>query len=313
MGRTVHMNGRVYDPYTAKFLSADPHVTDPTNGQNYNRYSYVVNNPTNLTDPTGFDINWRWLQITMGWGSSAEAADRKENATANAASASGQRTNSSGTNSNSSKNSGLSVSGSDSGPSCTEGSSADMCATQTNNIVQDRVPTVVVKPDGYVRARHSTFGVSPGDREVFKMFMAGPVNGIPFERPLVWGYRGLQTLRAARAAREVPRVFWSGGEAAKNAAEAWAKANGATTLEMTTKGQELIALTKDMEWAEARPLWVNASKEFAEGAKGEINVFHNANGVSLQSVWREVEYPLLKDSIINYHVVWPNIGSVRVP
>ncbi|NVD69567.1 hypothetical protein HUX88_03220 [Duganella sp. BJB1802] len=51
----VHMNGRVYDPYLAKFLSADPRVTDPSNGQSFNRYSYVQNNPTNLTDPTGFD------------------------------------------------------------------------------------------------------------------------------------------------------------------------------------------------------------------------------------------------------------------
>lgn|GEM_PF-3646619 len=51
----VHLNGRIYDPYVGKFLSADPHVTDPVNGQNYNRYSYVLNNPTNLTDPTGFD------------------------------------------------------------------------------------------------------------------------------------------------------------------------------------------------------------------------------------------------------------------
>jgi RHS repeat-associated protein len=51
----VHLNGRIYDPFVARFISADPHVTDLTNGQNYNRYSYVLNNPTNLTDPTGFD------------------------------------------------------------------------------------------------------------------------------------------------------------------------------------------------------------------------------------------------------------------
>ncbi len=50
----VHMNGRVYDPLTGRFLSADPFVQDPVNGQSYNRYSYVLNNPTNLTDPTGF-------------------------------------------------------------------------------------------------------------------------------------------------------------------------------------------------------------------------------------------------------------------
>jgi RHS repeat-associated protein len=50
----VHMNGRVYDPFTAKFLSADPHVQHPDDGQSYNRYSYVLNNPTNRSDPTGF-------------------------------------------------------------------------------------------------------------------------------------------------------------------------------------------------------------------------------------------------------------------
>jgi RHS repeat-associated protein len=50
----VHMNGRVYDPLLGKFVSADPILQDPMNGQSYNRFAYVLNNPTNLTDPTGF-------------------------------------------------------------------------------------------------------------------------------------------------------------------------------------------------------------------------------------------------------------------
>lgn len=50
----VHMNGRVYDPLVARFVSADPILQDPMNGQSYNRFAYVFNNPTNLTDPTGF-------------------------------------------------------------------------------------------------------------------------------------------------------------------------------------------------------------------------------------------------------------------
>jgi RHS repeat-associated protein len=50
----VHMNGRIYEPFVGRFMSGDPLIQDPVNGQNYNRYSYVLNNPTNLTDPTGF-------------------------------------------------------------------------------------------------------------------------------------------------------------------------------------------------------------------------------------------------------------------
>jgi RHS repeat-associated protein len=50
-----HMNGRVQDAILGRFLSPDPHITDPTNAQNYNRYSYANNNPVSNTDPTGFD------------------------------------------------------------------------------------------------------------------------------------------------------------------------------------------------------------------------------------------------------------------
>ncbi len=50
----VHMNGRVYDPLVARFISADPYISNIVNGQELNRFSYVLNNPTNLTDPTGF-------------------------------------------------------------------------------------------------------------------------------------------------------------------------------------------------------------------------------------------------------------------
>ena len=52
----VHMNGRVYDPFIARFMSVDPLIQDPVDGQNYNRYSYVLNNPTNNMDPTGFEF-----------------------------------------------------------------------------------------------------------------------------------------------------------------------------------------------------------------------------------------------------------------
>jgi RHS repeat-associated protein len=50
----VHLNGRIYDPLLARMMSADPMVPDPLNGQAWNRYSYVVNNPLAFTDPSGY-------------------------------------------------------------------------------------------------------------------------------------------------------------------------------------------------------------------------------------------------------------------
>jgi RHS repeat-associated protein len=46
----THMNGRVYDPVLASFLSPDLLVSAPNFSQSYNRYSYVWNNPLGMTD-----------------------------------------------------------------------------------------------------------------------------------------------------------------------------------------------------------------------------------------------------------------------
>ncbi len=50
----IHMNGRVYDPEIGRFVSADPFIQTPWNLQSYNRYSYVLNNPLSMTDPSGY-------------------------------------------------------------------------------------------------------------------------------------------------------------------------------------------------------------------------------------------------------------------
>ena len=51
----IHMNGRVFDPRLGRFISADPYVTLPFDGQGLNRYAYALNNPLAFTDPSGFD------------------------------------------------------------------------------------------------------------------------------------------------------------------------------------------------------------------------------------------------------------------
>jgi RHS repeat-associated protein len=50
----IHMNGRLFDPLIGRFLQGDPMIQAPEELQNYNRYSYCLNNPLNCTDPTGY-------------------------------------------------------------------------------------------------------------------------------------------------------------------------------------------------------------------------------------------------------------------
>jgi len=50
----IHMGGRLYDPRTARFMSADIVVQAPAFSQSYNRYSYTLNNPLSFTDPSGY-------------------------------------------------------------------------------------------------------------------------------------------------------------------------------------------------------------------------------------------------------------------
>ena len=49
----INMNARLYDPLLGRFLSPDPYVQAPDFTQNFNRYSYALNNPLRYTDVTG--------------------------------------------------------------------------------------------------------------------------------------------------------------------------------------------------------------------------------------------------------------------
>lgn len=53
----INMNARLYDPALGRFLSPDSYVQSPDNSQNFNRYSYCLNNPLRYSDPTGL-LTW---------------------------------------------------------------------------------------------------------------------------------------------------------------------------------------------------------------------------------------------------------------
>ena len=105
------------------------------------------------------------------------------------------------------------------------------------------------------------------------------------------------------AAKGGGRVFWSGGDVAKNAAMDFAKSNGMKTLEMTTGGRIMNSVSPYLPRSISSPIWDGLSRNFGRGASENINVFQNAAGVSLKSTWRRIEYPILQNNNIFYHIV----------
>jgi len=61
----INMNGRMYDPILGRFLSPDNYVQAPDNTQNFNRYSYCLNNPMRYTDPSG-EVIWLLPALISG-------------------------------------------------------------------------------------------------------------------------------------------------------------------------------------------------------------------------------------------------------
>jgi len=49
----INMRGRLYDPRLGRMLQPDPIIGEPFNSQDWNLYSYALNSPMRITDPTG--------------------------------------------------------------------------------------------------------------------------------------------------------------------------------------------------------------------------------------------------------------------
>jgi RHS repeat-associated protein len=62
---TVNMRGRIYSPQLGRFLSPDAIVQTKLFSQALNPYSYVLNNPLKMTDPSGFAGELLWDFIAM--------------------------------------------------------------------------------------------------------------------------------------------------------------------------------------------------------------------------------------------------------
>jgi RHS repeat-associated protein len=130
------------------------------------------------------------------------------------------------------------------------------------------------------------------------------------------GIAGLARSSIRSVAVERTAVFWAGGRAAENAARTFARANNGIVIGDTAAGRALAQSTANVPWSQARPQWLSLSEDFARSASGEVNVFQNARGVAVDSMWRN-EYQILMQNPnvtgINFSVVMPDGSVVPVP
>lgn len=54
----INMNGRVYDPTIARFLTPDPNLVDNMSPLGFNRFIYCIHNPLMHTDPSGYFLDF---------------------------------------------------------------------------------------------------------------------------------------------------------------------------------------------------------------------------------------------------------------
>jgi RHS repeat-associated protein len=103
----------------------------------------------------------------------------------------------------------------------------------------------------------------------------------------------------AKSLNGAGRVFWAGGEKARQAAAAFAKSIKGTTIGETRAGQNLANLIqqKNIPWdgaGGAREMWARLSAVYARGASSPA-YFIPGSRISPQSIWFTVEKPILEN------------------
>jgi hypothetical protein len=190
------MNGRVYDPLVARFLSADPIIQEPEHSQSYNRYTYVWNNPTNLTDPTGFFAN--------GTGANRATPPEGDRHTTSITSCATDPSDVSCNDKTNERN----CKGTDGSGGCGTSSAGQVApaqggASQADDKYEDFYTQDPVFPNEITFRRHKIKPMRDFGAEEVALMLEISANGIPFERPLVWGYRGYKLWRAGRIVERI--------------------------------------------------------------------------------------------------------------
>lgn len=309
----VHMNARLYDPILGRHTSADPTVPDASNLQSLNRYTYVLNNALVFTDPTGLAPNGNWgaseysYRDDINTGSDLVVETKKDPyASFSAAGVIAYRARTTISDSGNTPSGGTGL-----GVAAKNGTSEQQllnrardawagggCTSPTISCASERREL----REGYSKYLEQRQALGNFDADILMAIF--PVA------------RVLQLAKGAAPAAEAAPVFWSGGRVAEDAARAFAKANGGAVIGDTAAGRALAASTKGVSWSQARSQWLSLSEDFARRASGEVHVFQNARGLSVDSIWRS-EFRILKQNPnvtkTNFNVVMPDGSIIRVP
>ncbi|HVH70638.1 MAG TPA: RHS repeat-associated core domain-containing protein, partial [Candidatus Dormibacteraeota bacterium] len=271
-----YFGARYYANIQGRFTSVDPLMASGNAGspQSWNRYAYVLNNPLRLTDPTGMSAldpdpvndpkDAKYFPLpTQGQNSSRQctsATPCQEVSEEDAKKA---------------------------GPE-----SALIRYTVTVDIPKDDTPISTTDPVLPSSAVDYVPVVGTGRQFLFHyttqnfegaLFDFGKMSAELGTLPVL----GSAAVGRAFATEAGEAIFYSGGKAAFEAATEAAVSEGGKTILQTTGGNLLNKVT------DSNVVWRWASKQFAQGASGDVRVFLR-EPLRARSTWQAVEYPILK-------------------
>lgn len=312
----IHANGRIYDPLLSRFMSADPMVQAPYNLQNYNRYSYCMNNPLGYTDPSGYfwdpDSGW-WGRTEWGIFGGDIAEHGQDRAVQYF----------SGLNKGAIE--GLKgVQQFVEHPVESMNAAADAFGTTAGRIVYDtdaywndfksgaselaNNPELAGRVIGNVETQIMAFDAAAVVvRSSCSLGRSIALGDAPAVRTLS-GYKALPMLEETTAATKSlvtgydEAVFWSGiGKGGASKAANWATQNGGATLESTLSSRGISLPAWDASNPAIVAAWRQASIDFASGAKGNVRVLQG-DTLRIDAIWRD-EFNALQTN--------PNVNSIK--
>ena len=314
----INMNGRMYDPVLGRFLSPDNYVQAPDMSQNFNRFSYCLNNPLKYTDPSGEILPLLLLTYAGAAiiGGGLNVWSNWENIVKDPWSSVGYF-----------------ASGAAGGAVSVGAPWLGGTITAAGNIGTDlafgNVPKFNDAGDVFKYAGSKALdGLgAAGSGQLAKgglnaMLKLGWIQNVTITgaaqitssaglamEAMSAQYNVIQTAVLEPVARGVisqaakagGRGFFSGA-----GTEAQALKEGFQTLGKTDAGRNLAKLTADIDYfpgSKSYEMWGRLSTQWAKGASGQVHVFQNAaTGTDVLSIWKVFEYPALKAN--------PNITSI---